>query len=205
MTRRARSGSPHNKNHTDKNNSLPTLSTPGPHLRSPQRQLVSLAPNLSSLEAEKPFQNLLIEGPSSHAPPNLLRQARGSQRVPRGPILLFMPALRRFHCLTCLARFVLHPGAGGPSDPPAESHHSLSPLTQTPHLSPSCREGCSLVFSSHDPADCAAGPSVDFHPFILGVPAMISRIVEYILDHTAGLSSFSLRYCCHSSYNSFHT
>ena len=55
MTRCARSGSPHNKkDHTDKNNSLPTLSTPGPHFRSLQRLLVSFASNLSSLEAENP-------------------------------------------------------------------------------------------------------------------------------------------------------
>ena len=36
------------ENSQDKNNSLPTLSTPGPHLRSPKRLLVSLAPNLAT-------------------------------------------------------------------------------------------------------------------------------------------------------------
>ena len=83
MTRCARSGSPHNKkDHTDKNNSLPTLSTPGPHFGSPRRLLVSFASNFSGLEAQKPFQNIHTEG-SSPAPPNLLRQLRGSQSSPR--------------------------------------------------------------------------------------------------------------------------
>ena len=41
------------------NNSLPTQSTCGPHLRSPQRQHVFHAPSLSSLEAEKPLHTLL--------------------------------------------------------------------------------------------------------------------------------------------------
>ena len=56
---------------------------PGPHLRSPQRQHVFLAPSLSSLEAERPLQNLHTEG-SSHAPPNLLWEARGSH-IPENP------------------------------------------------------------------------------------------------------------------------
>ena len=35
--------------------------------------------------------------------------------------------------------------------------------------------------------------------------AVLNRIIGSCLDHTAGLSSFSIRYCCHSSDISFHT
>ena len=107
----------------------------------------------------------------------LFRQARGSHRVLREHILLFMASTPAVS-LTCLARIVRLPGEGGPSNPPAEGLHSLSPLTQTPHPSPG------------NPADCAAGPSIDFHNLIPGVAATISRIVEHILDHTVGLSLF---------------
>ena len=201
MTSRARSGSPHNKNHTDKNNSLPTHCHPClPLVLISDHHNASLFPLLPSSPASRQ-RSLFTTFSSKDLHHALLPTYLGKHEVrtgfPEDPSSCSCQPCRRFHCLTCLARLVLHPGAGGPS--------ALSPLAQTPHPSPGCREGCSLVFSSHYPADCAAGPSVDFHPFILGVAAMISRIVEYILDHTAGLSSFSLRYCCHSSDNSFHT
>ena len=82
MTRCAQSGSTHNKkDHTDQNNSLPTLSA-----------LALISDHLNACLLEKPFQKLHTEG-SSPAPPNLLRQSRGSHRVPREPSLLIMPSL----------------------------------------------------------------------------------------------------------------
>ena len=102
---------------------------------------------------------------------------------PENPSSCSCQPSRRFHFLTCLLRFVRHPGAGGPSDPPVESLHSLSTCSDA---SPISRHS---GFSSDDPADCATRPSLDFHNFVPGAALMISRIVEYILDHATGLSS----------------
>ena len=66
------------------NKAIPTLSTLCPHLRSPERQHVSLAPNLSSLEAEKPLQKLHTEG-SSHAPPTYVGKHEMRTRFPEIP------------------------------------------------------------------------------------------------------------------------
>ena len=204
MTRRARSGSPHNKIHMDKTTNYqpcPPLTLISDHHNAIMFPLLPTSPGSRQRSS---LQKLHTEG-SSHAPPTFLGKHEVRTGFSKKPSFSSCQPCQRFHCLTCLPRFLRHLGAGGPSDPPTESLHSLSPLTRTPYLSPGSREGCPLVFSSHDPAACAAGPSSDFHSFILEFAAMISRIVEYILDHTAWLSSFSLKYCCHSSDISFHT
>ena len=163
MTRCARSGSPHNKkDHTDTTNSLPTLSTRGHHLRSPQRLLGSFVPNISGLEAEKPFQKLHTKNLHPLLPTYL-----GHYEVPT-----------RVHQRTqssdhsSLAGDI--PGRDDLSDPPFLSLQSPSPLAQAPHPSTDSREDYSLVFSPLDPADCATGPSLDFHNFIPEATAMIS-------------------------------
>ena len=106
---------------------------PGPHPWSPHRQHVFFSSSLSSLEAEKPFQNLHTEG-FPHAPPDPLRQAQGSQSVLAHPHL-FDPCLAGdFHCLTCLPRIARRLGKGTirPSD---KNHETFFRFVLTSHTS----------------------------------------------------------------------
>ena len=76
----------------DKNNLLPTVSTPDPHLRSPERLLVSIALPTSPASRQSAFSETShrrIFTRSSQPTQASLRFAR----IPRDPILLFMPSL----------------------------------------------------------------------------------------------------------------
>ena len=204
MTHRAGSGSQHNKNHMDKTTHyqpcLLVALISGHH--NSRLQHVSLAPNHSSLAAEKPLQNLHTEE-SSHAPPTLLWQARGSHRV-REPILFLMPALPAvslFH----LSAPICSTSWGGRTFRPSSWESSFA-LSTYSDASPVSEHPGGLLPGVLVTWSCwLAGPSLDFHNLIPGIAALISRTVEHILDHTAGLSSFSVKYRCHSSNNSFHT
>ena len=70
-----------------------------------------------------------------------------------------------FHWFTCPPRFVRHLEEGGHSDPPFESLHSLSPLCQTPHLSPGTWEVFTLVVCRMLLSDRVARTSLVFQSF----------------------------------------
>ena len=184
MTRLARSGSQHNKNHMDKTtHNQPCLPLPS--------SLVTTTP--ACFPCSQPLQPSGREASSepSHAPYNLLRQARGSHRVPREPMLcLIIPALPAVSLFNLSGPICSTSWGGRTFRPPAESVHSLSLSTYSDASPIQALEDYSLVFSSYDPVDCAAGPSSDFHNFIPGIAAMISRTVEHIFDHRVGFLLF---------------
>ena len=73
-----------------------------------------------------------------------------------------------------------------------ENHHTFSRLVLTPYRTRGKQEDYSLVFTSHDPADCATGTSLDFHNIIPGVCRDdVIALLGTSLDHMAGLFSFT--------------
>ena len=131
---------------------------PDSYLRPSQHQHVFLAPNLSSPRqslfrtfSPKDLHTLLPTYSGKHE----VRTGFPETHPFRDPSLA-----GGFHSLVCLPRFLRHPGAEGPSDPP-----KLRVLIRSLHLfrrltclqAPWCQ--------SHDPADRAAGASLHFHGF----------------------------------------